>query len=95
MVHTMKVSTKTSKEPQSPCSTGCLVLLEACTMGLVPQPASLEYTLLCMPVAMALDTVTPANPPMAAVPVKALVKMEAMVGTRFPIRMMIKTPNSI
>ena len=42
IVHTIKVSTNTSKEPQSPCSTGWRVLLEAWTIGLVPQPASLE-----------------------------------------------------
>ena len=43
---------------------------------------------------MALDTVTPANPPMAAVPVKAWVKIETMVGIRLPMfSTMITRPN--
>ena len=71
IVHTIKVSTNTSKEPHRPCSTGWTVWLEAWTIGEVPQPASLEYTLLAIPVDITLEIVAPTNPPTAAVPVKA------------------------
>ena len=71
IVHTTNVSINTSKDPHKPCSTGCLVLLEAWTIGLVPQPASFEYTLLAIPVDITLDKVAPANPPTAALPLKA------------------------
>ena len=51
-------------------------------MGLLPQPASLEYTLRAMPVEITLDTLAPAKPPSAAEPVKASPKMAPKVGSR-------------
>ena len=43
-VQMMMVSTKTSKMPHRPCSTGSLVLEAAWAMGAEPRPASLENT---------------------------------------------------
>ena len=83
MVQTMNVSTKTSNEPHRPCSMGWRVLLDAWTIGLEPQPASLEYTLRAIPVEMTCDTVAPAKPPTAAEPVNAWLKMAPSVGRMF------------
>ena len=55
----------------NPCSTGSLVFAAAAAIGADPRPDSLEKTPRATPFWMAILTVAPANPPMAAVPVKA------------------------
>ena len=61
--HTTIVSINTSKAPISPCLIGWSVLAEACTIGEVPQPASLEYTNLANPNLIAVATLAPTKPP--------------------------------
>ena len=54
-----------------PCSTGSLVFAAAAAIGADPRPDSLEKTPRATPFWIAILTVAPAKPPMAAVPVKA------------------------
>ena len=77
MLQTTMVSIKTSMAPHSPCSTGWRVSAVAWIMGEEPWPASLELTARDRPFWIARRTEAPANPPTAAVPVNALLKMRA------------------
>ena len=71
------VSMNTSKAPSRPCFTGWSVLAEACTMGEVPQPASLLYTERAKPRRIVVATPAPMKPPTAACSVKAPLKIIA------------------
>ena len=82
MLHTTKVSTKTSKIPMSPCFTGWSTWAVAWIMGAEPQPASLLNTERESPTLMAWVTVAPRKPPKAAVPVKAVWKIRAKAPGR-------------
>ena len=55
-----------------PCFTGLLVFAAAWAIGALPNPASLENTPRAIPNLMAIKTVAPANPPVAALPLNAL-----------------------
>ena len=93
MLHTTKVSTKTSKIPMSPWRTGWSTWAVAWIMGADPQPASLLNTERESPTLMAWVTVAPRNPPKAALPVKALWKIRATAAGRAgALRTRMKSP---
>ncbi len=67
------VSTNGSNEATKPSCTGCSVLAAACAIGADPWPASFENKPRLTPIVIVLIKTAPANPPVAAVPVKASV----------------------
>ena len=67
----------------NPCSTGSLVFAAAAAMGADPRPDSLEKTPRATPFWIAILTVAPAKPPMAAVPVKAPEKTAFKAGSNW------------
>lgn len=75
IVHTIKVSTMTSKLPQNSCFVGWSFIVAAWAIGAVPIPASFEYNPRANPQRIAAATPAPANPPAAERGVKAWVKI--------------------
>ena len=71
MVHTINVSIRGSSIEIDPCLMGLLVFAAACAIGELPNPASFEKTPRETPNLIAIITVAPANPPEAAVVLKA------------------------
>ncbi len=66
-----------------PSETGSCALAAECAIGADPWPASLENKPLFTPLLKVNAKPAPRNPPAAAVPVKASVKMEASEGPIF------------
>ena len=77
MVQTMMVSMKVPIMPTSPEKTGSRVAPAAWAMPAVPRPASLEKMPRATPMRMAISTVEPRKPPVAAVGLKACSKISA------------------
>ena len=65
------VSKKVPSIAIAPCLGGFFVFAAACARGALPKPASLEKTPLAIPNLIAIRTVAPAKPPVAAVPLNA------------------------
>ncbi|CRH94602.1 Uncharacterised protein [Chlamydia trachomatis] len=65
----------------NPCSTGSLVLAAAAAIGAEPSPDSFEKTPRAIPFWIASLTILPANPPIAAVGVKADWSTKRITGT--------------
>ena len=74
-VQIMMVSIKVPVIEIRPCSAGHFVLAAAATIGAEPRPDSLENTPRATPFLIAIMTVAPRKPPVAAVVVKALSKI--------------------
>ena len=65
------MSKNTSAAPHNPCWNGCFVSAFACTIGAVPNPASLDNIPLAMPICIAIIIEAPAKPPTAGAGEKA------------------------
>ncbi len=74
---TMMVSMNVWVIDTSPWRTGCTLLAAAATIAAEPSPDSLENRPRATPNCSAIATVEPTNPPVAAVPVNASVKISA------------------
>ncbi len=74
-VQTQMVSMKVPSIPTTPCRTGSWVRAAAWAMGALPSPASLENTPRATPNRRTWAMAAPVNPPVAAVPVNASVKI--------------------
>ena len=84
-VQMMRVSIKVPVMEIKPCSTGSFVLAAAAAMGAEPRPDSFEKTPRATPFWIAIRMLAPANPPIAAIGLKADVKIKAIVEGIFPI----------
>ena len=83
IVQIMIVSMNVPVIEMRPCSAGQFVLAAAAAIGAEPRPDSFEKTPRAIPFCIAIIIVEPANPPAAAVPVKALSTMSMTAsGTR-------------
>ena len=78
------VSTKTSKMPKTPCSTGPLVSAAAWAMAAEPRPASLEKALRRIPQMTVCFSRMPEPAPRTAWGVKALAKISWKAFPMFP-----------
>ena len=77
MEQTTRVSMKVWVMEMRACTTGWLVRAAAAAMGAEPRPDSLENRPRATPRRMAIITVAPAKPPVAAIGVKAYSKIIA------------------
>ena len=77
------VSIKGSNIATSPSETGCLVLAEACAIGALPCPASLEKSPRPTPLLNAKEREAPRKPPVAADPEKTPSKIAINDGMIF------------
>ena len=94
MVQMIRVSMKVPNMPIIPWRTGSLVWAAAWAMGALPKPASFENTPRATPNLSAAQTAAPAKPPVAAVPLNALVKINPNASPIFPkfAKMTIREP---